>query len=90
MEAMRKEFATLGLSFRRGKDLATCDPTYTKWEQKFFIEMWKSKKALLIGALMKPCWQMSKSFMGSAGAATAKSRKKKWSNTTLDLRISRR
>ena len=52
MEAMRKEFATLGLSFSRGQDLATCDPTYTKWEQKFFIEMWEKgliyrKKALL-------------------------------------------
>lgn len=52
MDAMRKEFATLGLSFSRAQDLATCDPIYTKWEQKFFIEMWEKgliyrKKALL-------------------------------------------
>lgn len=52
MDAMRAEFATLGLSFSAQQDLATCDPIYTKWEQEFFIQMWERgliyrKKALL-------------------------------------------
>lgn len=52
MDAMRTEFAALGLSFSAQQDLATCDPIYTKWEQEFFIQMWERgliyrKKALL-------------------------------------------
>lgn len=52
MDAMRAEFAALGLSFSVQQDLATCDPIYTKWEQEFFIQMWERgliyrKKALL-------------------------------------------
>lgn len=52
MDAMRKEFRTLGLSFSAQQDLATCDPIYTKWEQEFFIQMWDRgliyrKKSLL-------------------------------------------
>lgn len=52
MDAMRAEFTALGLSFSAQQDLATCDPIYTKWEQEFFIQMWKRgliyrKKALL-------------------------------------------
>lgn len=52
MDAMRAEFAALGLSFSAQQDLATCDPIYTKWEQEFFIQMWERgliyrKKALL-------------------------------------------
>ncbi|PAF48182.1 leucine--tRNA ligase [Helicobacter sp. 12S02634-8] len=49
---MRKELASLGLSFASSREFATCDPDYSKWEQKFFIDMWEKgliyrKKAYL-------------------------------------------
>lgn len=37
---MREELDSLGLSFSKEREFATCDPLYSKWEQKFFIEMW--------------------------------------------------
>ncbi|MGP1580898.1 MAG: leucine--tRNA ligase [Wolinella sp.] len=40
IENMRKELRSLGLSFSTEREFATCDPLYSKWEQKFFIEMW--------------------------------------------------
>ena len=52
MEVMLKELKTLGLSFSNERVLETCDETYSKYEQEFFIAMWKKglvyrKKALL-------------------------------------------
>ncbi|STP12890.1 leucyl-tRNA synthetase [Helicobacter mustelae] len=52
IEAMHKEFKSLGFSFSRERSFATCDPLYTKWEQEFFIDMWQKglvyrKKAFL-------------------------------------------
>ncbi|PAF43558.1 leucine--tRNA ligase [Helicobacter sp. 11S02596-1] len=52
IENMKKELASLGLSFAASREFATCDPVYTKWEQKFFIDMWEKgliyrKKAYL-------------------------------------------
>lgn len=52
IEAMDKELKTLGLSFSKDREFATCDIEYTKWEQKFFIDMWNKglvyrKKAFL-------------------------------------------
>jgi len=40
IENMREELSSLGLSFSKEREFATCDHVYTKWEQKFFIEMW--------------------------------------------------
>ncbi len=40
IEYMRKELASLGLSFSKEREFATCDPLYTKYEQAFFIDMW--------------------------------------------------
>lgn len=37
---MREELDSLGLSFSNEREFATCDPIYSKWEQKFFIDMW--------------------------------------------------
>ncbi len=37
---MRKELSSLGLSFSKDREFATCDPLYTKWEQNFIIDMW--------------------------------------------------
>ncbi|WP_201354101.1 leucine--tRNA ligase [Hydrogenimonas urashimensis] len=38
---MRKELASLGLSFSKEREFATCDPLYTKYEQAFFIDLWE-------------------------------------------------
>lgn len=52
MQTMLKEMYSLGLSFSSDRVIETCDPIYTKYEQEFFIQMWKKglvyrKKALL-------------------------------------------
>ncbi len=39
---MRNELKSLGFSFSKKREFATCDPLYTKWEQEFIIEMFKS------------------------------------------------
>lgn len=41
MENMNLELQSLGLSFSNSRTLATCDSLYTKYEQEFFIQMWK-------------------------------------------------
>ncbi|PAF42028.1 leucine--tRNA ligase [Helicobacter sp. 11S03491-1] len=52
IENMKHELASLGLSFSQEREFATCDPQYTRWEQKFFADMWEKgliyrKKAYL-------------------------------------------
>ncbi len=39
---MQNELSALGLSFSRGREFATCDPLYTRWEQKFIIQMYET------------------------------------------------
>ena len=41
IDYMRKELNTLGLSFSKTREFATCDSLYTKHEQKFIIEMFE-------------------------------------------------
>ncbi len=43
IDYMRKELATLGLSFSETREFATCDELYTKWEQEFIIKMFEEK-----------------------------------------------
>ena len=43
IDYMRKELNTLGLSFSKTREFATCDPLYTKWEQEFIIKMFEEK-----------------------------------------------
>jgi len=38
---MQKEFDSLGFSFSKTREFATCDPLYTKWEQEFIIKMYE-------------------------------------------------
>ena len=38
---MREELRRLGLSFSEMREFATCDPLYTKHEQKFIVEMFE-------------------------------------------------
>ena len=40
IEYMRKELDSLGLSFSKEREFATCDELYTKWEQNFIIDLW--------------------------------------------------
>ena len=40
ISTMQKELASLGLSFSKEQELATCDLDYTRFEQEFFIHMW--------------------------------------------------
>jgi leucyl-tRNA synthetase len=41
IDYMRNELSSLGLSFSKKRDMATCDEIYTKYEQEFFVDMWK-------------------------------------------------
>ncbi|RDU59805.1 leucine--tRNA ligase [Helicobacter marmotae] len=41
IEAMKRELNSLGLSFSREREFATCDSLYTRFEQEFFIKMWE-------------------------------------------------
>jgi len=41
IEYMRKEFDSLGLSFSKEREFATCDEIYSKHEQKIILEMWR-------------------------------------------------
>jgi len=41
IDYMRKELNSLGLSFSKSKEFATCDELYTKFEQAFIIDMWE-------------------------------------------------
>ena len=43
IDYMRKELNSLGLSFSKTREFATCDELYTKWEQEFIIKMFEQK-----------------------------------------------
>jgi len=43
IDYMRKELNTLGLSFSKTREFATCDELYTKWEQEFIIKMFEEQ-----------------------------------------------
>ena len=42
IESMKAQLKTMGLSYDWSRELATCDPNYFKYEQKMFIDFFKS------------------------------------------------
>ncbi|MBE3608967.1 leucine--tRNA ligase [Campylobacter californiensis] len=55
IDYMTKELRTLGLSFSKRRELATSDPIYTKWEQSFFIKMFKEGLVYRKSAIVNWC-----------------------------------
>ncbi len=55
IDYMRKELNTLGLSFSKTREFATCDVLYTKWEQEFIIKMFEAGILLRESATVNWC-----------------------------------
>jgi leucyl-tRNA synthetase len=41
IESMKSQLKSMGFSYAWDREIATCDPEYYKWNQWFFIQMWK-------------------------------------------------
>lgn len=52
---MKKQLKRLGLSYDWDREITTCNPSYYKWEQKFFIEMYKKGIAYKKIAIVNWC-----------------------------------
>lgn len=55
IDYMRKELASLGLSFSKTREFATSDSLYTKWEQEFFIKMFEKGLVYRKNAIVNWC-----------------------------------
>ncbi len=52
---MKEQIRRLGFGYDWDRELATCDPDYYRWEQKFFIEAWRRGLAYRKTALVNWC-----------------------------------
>ncbi|NIO17322.1 MAG: leucine--tRNA ligase [Deltaproteobacteria bacterium] len=52
---MKEQLRRMGFSYDWERELATCDPEYYRWEQKFFIEMFRRNLAYKKKALLNWC-----------------------------------
>jgi len=55
IEYMRNQLKRMGFSYDWDREIATCAPEYYRWEQKFFIEMFKKGLAYKKKALLNWC-----------------------------------
>jgi len=55
IDHMRKQLKSLGFSYDWSREISTCDPSYYKWEQKIFIEMFKRGLAYRKKGLVNWC-----------------------------------
>ncbi len=55
IEYMRRQLKRMGFSYDWERELATCDPRYYRWEQQFFIEMFRKGLAYKKKALLNWC-----------------------------------
>jgi len=52
---MKKQLKSLGFSYDWSREISTCNPKYYKWEQLFFIELYKKKLVYKKTSLVKWC-----------------------------------
>ncbi len=57
IDYMRTQLKKLGFSYDWDRELATCDPTYYKWEQLFFLKMWEKGLVYRRKSLVNWCAQ---------------------------------
>ncbi|CAL4322897.1 Leucine--tRNA ligase [Buchnera aphidicola (Periphyllus testudinaceus)] len=55
IQDMKKQLKKLGLSYDWSREISTCDPNYYKWEQWFFIQLYKKNLVYKKTALVKWC-----------------------------------
>lgn len=55
IQYMKKQLQSLGFSYDWSREISTCNPKYYKWEQWFFIQLYKKKLIYKKTSLVKWC-----------------------------------